>query len=362
MSIVSEVVEQMNDELTDDEKKIIRRRASQKAYYARNREAKIAKTMSKYVPKKKKIEYDVPVVNKKTEFTLVEILGLITNDPTYGSDQTRKTHISAMNRIFSIVESLKELNKNYKAVISTLENDKGYSTNTIKSTVSSLLSIINKYKIEVINSKNTKALINLYNKYILMSNDEQIVKNENVEVPTWFNYLNKTERFFGKGSKQYLIASLYSVLSVRDDFANLIFIRFSDIDNDSTKNYLAVDDTDNYYIILNEYKTSQSYKQVQFKLPLKIKRLMKNWISNNVKYFNESVFKENSLSPFVTQMHRDLGFGDLGQGAINLFRKMSVSALDGSSYDEKVEKASQMNHSILTQQKYKRLLKVEDEE
>ena len=361
MSIIAEIVEKMNDELTDAEKKIIRRRQSQKEYYARNREKKIAQTMSKYVPKKK-IEYDVPVINKKTQYNKNEVLGLLINDNNYNSDSTRKTHVSAMNRIFDIVESLKDLNKNFKAFVSTLENDKGYSTNTIKSTISSLLSILDRYKIEIINSKNMKILVNLYNKYILMANDEQIVKNENVSVPTWSNYLIKAERFFGKNSKQFLIASLYSVLSVRDDFANLIFVRMDDIDNDSTKNYLAIDEKDQYYIILNEYKTANSYKQVEFKLPLKIKRLIKNWLSNNGILFNQSVFKESSLSPFVTQTHRDLGYGDLGQGAINLFRKMSVSALEGSSYDEKVAKAAEMNHSVLTQKKYKRLLKVEDEE
>ncbi len=361
MSIVPQVVEQMMNELTDAEKKIMRRRASQKAYYERNREKKIAQTMAKYIYKKNKIEYDVPVINKKTEFTLTEVLGLISNDQSYTSDSTRKTHISAMNRIFSIVESLKQLNKNYKTFVSTLENDKNYSTNTIKSTISSLLAIINNNDIKIINSKNMKALVNLYNKYILMSNDEQVVKNQNVSVPTWSKYLIKSERFFGKGSKQYLIASLYHALSVRDDFANLIFVRMSDVDNDTSKNYLAVTERDDYYIVLNQYKTANSYKQIEFKLPLKVKRLVKTWLSNNGILFNQSVFKESSLSPFVTKMHRDLGYGDLGQGAINLFRKMSVSGLEGSSYEEKVEKASSMAHGILTQQKYKRLLKVEDE-
>jgi hypothetical protein len=361
MSIVPQVVEEMMNELSIEEKKILRRRASQKAYYERNREKKIAQTMANYVYKKKKIEYDVPIINKKTEYTLTEVLGLISNDPNYTSDSTRKTHISAMNRVFNIVESLKDLNKNFKAFVSTLENEKDYSTNTIKSTISSLLAILDRYKIKIINSKNMKALVNLYNKYILMSNDEQVIKNENVVVPTWSKYLIKSERFFGKGSKQYLVASLYHALSVRDDFANLLFIRMSDIDNDTSKNYLAVTERDDYYIVLNQYKTANSYKQIEFKLPLKVKRLVKTWLSNNGILFNQSVFKESSLSPFVTKMHRDLGYGDLGQGAINLFRKMSVSALEGSSYEEKVEKASTMAHGILTQQKYKRLLKVENE-
>ena len=361
MSIVEEVITQMIDGLSIEEKKILRRRQSQKEYYERNREKKIAQTMANYIYKKKKIEYDVPVVNKKTEFTLTEVLGLISNDQNYKSEQTRKTHISAMNRIFSIVESLKDLNKNYKSFVSTLENNKDYSTNTIKSTISSLLSILDRYKIEIINSKNMKALVNLYNKFILMSNDEQVIKNENVSVPSWSNYLIKTERFFGKGSKQYLVASLYHALSVRDDFANLIFVRMDDVNNDLDKNYLAVDEKDHYYIILNEYKTANSYKQIEFKLPLKVKRLIKNWLSNNSILFNQSLFKESSLSPFVTKMHRDLGYSDLGQGAINLFRKMSVSGLEGSSYEEKVQKATTMAHGILTQQKYKRLLKVEDE-
>tara|TARA_R110002153_G_scaffold111786_2_gene253588 strand:- start:535 stop:1620 length:1086 start_codon:yes stop_codon:yes gene_type:complete len=361
MSIIPEVVEQLIDELSNVDKKILRRRQLQKEYYQRNRQKKIAQSMANYVHKRKKIEYEIPVVNKKTEFTLIEMLGFITNDQNYTSDSTRKTHISAMNRIFSIVDSLKQLNKNYKSFVNTLENDKGYSVNTIKSTVSSLLAVLDRYKIEIINSKNMKSLVNLYNKYILMSNDEQFVKNENISVPSWSNYLIKAERFFGKASKQYLIASLYHVLSVRDDFANLLFVRMEQVDNDSTKNYLAVDEKDNYYIVLNEYKTANSYKQVEFKLPLKVKRLIKTWLSNNAVLFNQSVFKESSLSPFVTQMHRDLGYGDLGQGAINLFRKMSVSALEGSSYEEKVEKAAEMKHSVLTQKKYNRLLKVEEE-
>ena len=361
MSIVENVVKEMIDGLSLEEKKILRRRQSQREYYQRNKEKKIAQTMANYVYKKKKIEYDVPIINKKTEYTLTEVLGLITNDTNYNSESTRKTHISAVNRIFSIIESLKQLNKNFKTFVSTLENDKNYSTNTIKSTISSLLSVINNNDIKIINSKNMKALVNLYNKYILMSNDEQVIKNENVVVPKWSNYLIKTERFFGKGSKQYLVASLYHALSVRDDFANLLFIRMDDVDNDSTKNYLAVSERDDYYIVLNEYKTANSYKQIEFKLPLKLKRLIKNWLSDNGVLFNQSVFKESSLSPFVTKMHRDLGYGDLGQGAINLFRKMSVSGLEGSSYEEKVQKATTMAHGILTQQKYKRLLKVENE-
>jgi hypothetical protein len=157
-----------------------------------------------------------------------------------------------------------------------------------------------------------------------------------------------------------LIASLYSILSVRDDFASMIFSRMDDAVDPDT-NYLAINSKEQYFIILNKYKTSKSYKQIEFELPLKIKRLVKNWLSNNAVLFNQSVFKESSLSPFVTQMHRDLGFGDLNQGSINLFRKMTVSALEGSSYEEKVETANSMAHGILTQQKYKRLLKIEEE-
>tara|TARA_R110001606_G_scaffold304825_1_gene452117 strand:+ start:89 stop:1165 length:1077 start_codon:yes stop_codon:yes gene_type:complete len=358
MSIITEAVDQLINNLSDSEKKILRRRQAQKEYYQRNSERKKAQVKARYVAKQKPV-FEIPVITKKTIYSELELMGLITNDETYSSESTRKTHISAVKRIFKIVSSIKELNKIFKFFIETLQTGSGYSINTIKSTISSLLSILNKYNIQLINNKNMTTLLNLYNTYILMANDEQVVKNENVTVPTWFNYLNKTERIFGKNSKQYLVASLYSVLTVRDDFASLIFVRMTDATDDD-KNYLAVDENDDYYIILNQYKTSNRYATVKFKLPLKIKRLMKNWLANQVKYFNEQVFKESSLSPFVTDLHRQIGYGDLGQGAVNLYRKMSVSALEGSSYEQKAEMASQMKHSVLTQQKYKRLLKIEE--
>ncbi len=359
MSIVQQAVEELVDQLSEADKKIMRRRQSQKEYYQRNREKKIAQSMANYVYKTKPT-FDVPIITKKTEYNEQEILGLIMNDTEYASEQTRKTHVSAIKRLFNIVTSLKQLNKNFKAFINTLENNSDFSTNTIKSTIASLLSVIAKYNIEIINSKNMKSLVNLYNKYILKSNDEQIVINSSIVVPTWHNYLNKCERRFGKNSKQFLIASLYSILSVRDDFASMIFSRMDDAVDPDT-NYLAINSKEQYFIILNKYKTSKSYKQIEFELPLKIKRLVKNWLSNNAVLFNQSVFKESSLSPFVTQMHRDLGFGDLNQGSINLFRKMTVSALEGSSYEDKVETANSMAHGILTQQKYKRLLKIDEE-
>ncbi len=350
------------EKMTIEEHKIMRRREAQKRYYQRNKEAKIKYQMDKYVPKTKTVvEYELPIITEDTVYNLNEVLGLILKSTDYESVETQKTHSYNIKRLFVLtgMDSFKEMNERYKEIADLFKNPsngKSYSINSMRATISTLLATISKFKIDLFSKKALDALNDIYSTWLMQSIEQNEERIEKITVPTFTTYLRKIKAKFAENSKQYLVAMLYSVFTVRDNYAGMIFT--SETRLDDLNNYMVMMDNDDLVIYLHNFKTDKKYDRIIFKLPIGVKKLVLNWVFNNDIRFGQKLFKESSLSPFVSDMHKAINYK--GQGSINLFRHMRVAELEGATYEDKIETAKQMQHSIVTQKKYHRNLEVEE--
>ena len=348
--------------MTIEELKIMKRREAQKRYYQRNKEEKIKYQMDRYVPKTKTvIEYELPIITENTVYNLNELLGLILKSDGYQSIETQKTHSYNIKRLFDLtgMSSFNEMNERYKEIADLFKNPangKNYSINSLRATISTLLATISKFNIDLFSKKALDAFNDIYSTWLMKSIEQNDERVEKITVPTFTTYLRKIKAKFGEGSKQYLVAMLYSVFTIRDNYAGMIFT--SETRLDDLNNYMVIMDNDDVVIYLHNFKTDKRYDRIIFKLPVGVKKLVLNWIYKNDIRFGDKLFKESSLSPFVSDMHKAINYE--GQGSINLFRHMRVAELDGATYEEKIETAKQMAHSVVTQKKYHRNLEVED--
>jgi len=350
------------EKMTIEEHKIMRRREAQKRYYQRNKEQKIKYQMDRYVPKTKTvIEYQLPIITENTVYNLNEVLGLILKTNDYESVETQKTHSYNIKRLFVLtgMDNFKEMNERYKEIADLFKNPangKSYSINSLRATISTLLATISKFKIDLFSKKAMESFNDIYSTWLMQSIEQNEERVEKITVPTFTTYLRKIKSKFGEGSKQYLVAMLYSVFTIRDNYAGMIFT--SETRLDDLNNYMVMMDNDDLVIYLHNFKTDKKYDRIIFKLPVGVKKLVLNWVYNNDIRFGQKLFKESSLSPFVSEMHKSINYD--GQGSINLFRHMRVAELSGATYEEKIETAKQMQHGIVTQKKYHRNLEVEE--
>jgi len=296
-------------------------------------------------------------------YKVEDIEKLIKNDTSISSETTRKSYMSSIRRAFSITkcEKFKNCLNNYNQMIKYLENNKKFKINTIKLTIQSLLFVFDKYNVlnKLFNNKKAqtikKAFVKVFDKFKDKSNTELKNTQNTIEYPTWDEYLNKVNDMFGNKSKEYLIALLYSQFSVRDDYKNLKIIKIIKDDN-KKDNFIVITDK-KMLIIINKFKTQNKYKRLEFKVTGVLKTLIYEWTKN--KNYGDTLFGKSSLSSFVSNLNKKLGYENLG--GINAYRHIAVSELyknEDLTFDEKYKKANQMGHNLLTQEDYKRQLKV----
>jgi hypothetical protein len=368
---------------TPQERKTRLARIRQARWYAKNAEKKKEKQKDKYVPKenpkksgrpKKEVaEIIIPEpvsITRNTSFTQDEIISIIMNDENITSNDTKKTMVSDTKRFFNNAEcsSLRCLKSDYKLAIGRVEDgfvSKGknigsnFSAGTLRSTFTTLATIIERYVGNFIPKKALKFIQDKIKAYKSQATDEYIEKQE-IVYPTFSTYKNKVELMYGKESKEYLITSLYQTFAVRDNYGGIPILKkppttLKKVKNSDTPNFIVV--KKNYsYIVLSNYKTSDQYDTLRLTLPYSVNRLMKEYIANNNIQFGEPLFPEEKLSTFVSNMNNEIGYGNLA--GINAYRHMRVSELDGSSYADKVELANTMGHSVLTQKLYRKNLEV----
>ena len=366
---------------TKQERKTRLARIRQAKWYAKNAEKKKEKQKENYVPKenpkkggrpKKEVsEIIIPepiTITRKTSFTQDEIISIIMNDDNITSNDTKKTMVSDTKRFFNNAEcsSLRCLKSDYKLAVNRVEEgfvSKGknigsnYSAGTLRSTFTTLATIIERYVGNFISKKVLKFIQDKVKAYKSQATDEYIEKQE-IVYPTFSTYKKKIEDMFGKESKEFLITSLYEAFAVRDNYGGIPILNnppttLKKVKNSDTPNFIVV--KKNYsYIVLGNFKTSDEYDTLRLTLPSSVNRLMKEYIANNNIQFGEPLFPEEKLSTFVSNMNNEIGYFDLG--GINIFRHMRVSELDGETYDEKVKLANVMGHSVITQKQYKKNL------
>jgi hypothetical protein len=366
-------------------------KARSKSYYERNRDKILAKrklakeTLNQQIQQIKEkqpiiipetipetIEESVVSLSSSADYTKDDLINLIKQQDY--PDKTKKTYITDTKRIFkitgcnTIIPCLKKTKMIINEITNGSYNDTQYSINTIKQTFQMLVIIIDKFLINNTNFKKNeltkiKDKINTqFEKYKELSMIETEHEVYNGIVPSFKTYLQQVKTTFGVESKHYLVALLYSIFTMRDNFKAMKIIQ-NETDDDGVNNFLLFNKR-NFKIIINDFKTKNKYKKIIYSYNSKnadereFKKILEKYISLNNIVYGEFVFAKSPLSDFVSKMNKQLGYNT----GINLYRHMRVTEEHGKqlSFEERNKLANQMGHSIQTQKSYKRNIKIQD--
>jgi len=306
--------------------------------------------------------------NKKLNYTKDEIINLLQNDNSIKSNNTRKTYITDIKRLFTITKcpDLKHCLKEFKTMITQIKNSK-YSVNSIKTTLQALLYVFDKYQIlNNIYSKKyavkvKKSFSDAFEVYKMESKKQTKTKQENTIYPSFKEHLDKVKTAYGENSKEYLIIYLYSIFTLRDNYKEMKIIDNKKDDDDEHNFFYLNQNTNEMIFIINDYKTKEKYNKLIFKVTdKKLKQLLINWINKKKFKYGQYLFGKSSLSTFISKINKTVGYKNIQ--SINAMRHMRVTELfknkENPTWEERRQLADDMAHSLLVQEDYKRQLKV----
>lgn len=314
-----------------------------------------------------KEEPNIQPTTKKSNYTAEEIINLLKN--TEMNDGTRIVRISAIKRVFreTCCPDLKTCLTKYKQMIDTIEKSKKYKVNSQSATIQSLLFVFDKYNL--LNNmypkrKATqikKAFLSSYEMLKDKSTIETAETQKNIVYPTADDYLARVKNKFGEQSKQFLISLLYlKYFTPRDNFYEMKIIETLADDNKKDNFFLRT--RTKMVFILNNFKTKNKFERLEFTVPTgKLKVLLNWWVDTKKLKYGAYLFGKTPLSNFVSKMNKQLGYSDELKG-VNAYRHIVISELpeaNALNYKERKAMADQMAHGLMTQQKYRRNLKVD---
>jgi hypothetical protein len=261
---------------------------------------------------------------------------------------TKKTYLASLKRLETIFPNLLIVPKMTETIDAS-----AYSTSTKRVMVQALLFLCNKFEIKV-----TDDILAEWRHYLnvlkVRGGDELEGKMKDV-VLTWDEYLSKLKTEYGLNSKEYLIASLYREVPVRDDFQLKIV---TTLPEDTKTNYVIMKPI--VTIVLNVFKTKDSYGAKTHVLSKELSKRVRDYGRSRDLKVDDYLFGSGKLGTFITQMNKRIGV----DGAINLLRHMSVTELMASNptAEQRATLAEKMGHSVGTQVKYERTNGAEKEE
>jgi len=273
-----------------------------------------------------------------------------------GSREKYKQDIKRLLLLTKCEDFIKCL-KDYKKIIdiinnSTKPNGDPYSINTKKALYQMIIYLIDKLNFRI-SAKIKQKYIEQFEVYKINSNDETLQKQETSQIPTFSDYLNRIKDEYGVESKIYVLSKLYEEVTLRDDFMLIIKPTIKDA-NDDNSNYIVIPKKENLTLIVNQYKTSDKYKQIKVKLSLPLSKIIRKYFEREKLTYDEYLFGDKPLSSFVSKMNKKIGI--TGIKAINLYRNMSVTDLLNKkpTAQQRQKLSAQMAHAPLTQIKYLR--------
>ena len=160
---------------------------------------------------------------------------------------------------------------------------------------------------------------------------------------------------FGRESKEYLVTQLYLQIPCRDDLYLTVVPTLAASKKDTKKNYCIVPRGNGACaVILNIYKTSAKYGELTYNLDGSLSQLIREWISKNSIAVGSTLFREKSLSSFVSKMNKKIDI----QGSINYIRHLAITGqnIDNMSIEELHSRATQAGHSISMHRDYCRAI------
>jgi hypothetical protein len=187
----------------------------------------------------------------------------------------------------------------------------------------------------------------------LDSADDNTDKYESSKVLGFKEYLVKIKDHFGADSKQFVMASMYDEVTVRDDFHLKLVSSLKDANADLSEQYLIVPKTGALTVIINQYKTAKKNGQIKEILSAELSTLVRQYITDTELVFSDYLFgNAKSNSAFVGKMNKEIGV----TGSISAFRHMKASK-EGLTNAERVVLADKMKHSPATNKTYARKIK-----
>ena len=308
---------------------------------------------------------------KKRDYTQEDLINIVNN--TDWIFNTKSTYISAIKRIFKAggCKTLKPCLNDMNKFVKTVNEDKilKYGTSSKTGTYQILGKLFDKFQIgeHMFNKKKEteiKTVIEKEHKRWKFENETETKnKKKNNTVPNWKDYLSKTKTNFGEESKEYLIAYLYSNLTLRDNFKEMTIVKTMNETSNPKFNYFVLTSNNKMTFVINRFKTDKKYNKLVYKVEIPtLKKLLKKWIEKNKLQYGKYLFGKSSLSSFVSKINKSNNYsyneGKKSVGGINFLRHITASAIPNSDYeklsfDEREALANSMLHSMATNEKYR---------
>jgi len=259
---------------------------------------------------------------------------------------------SAMTWFYSIQRIMKEFNEtdfikliNRKDLIKKL-NSPDFKANTRQTNYTAILKVITSLKVKLsklIHDDLKKA----FQASKIKAHEYTAEPKENVI--TFDDYMKRLEDKFGKDGKEFLIASIYKEVPVRDDLQLKIINSVKEATDQKT-NYLVLTQSPKGRIIINHFKTENKHEPADVILTTPLTNKIKKFV--NAKKTKTYLFTDKSLTSFVSKMNKAIGLN----GGISLFRHMIVEDFlkTARTPEERVEMAEKMKHSPAAQLRYLR--------
>ena len=319
-------------------------RARQKAYYDGKKVTEIIPTFTNG-----KAVNDVSNENvNKRYYNHIENLQV--------ADTTKIQYKGSMKRVITLLGDDDLLDTINKKTIQFKIDTSSYSFGTKLLMVKTILSVINDMGIKL----NKKIFVSLKRYMDLLTReitDEHKEKQETEQVITFKEYIEKVKTAYGEPSKMYLIANLYSELTLRDDFQLEILDKIPKV---LDHNYLIIN-KQNCRIIITKYKTEGVYGKVSVLVTKKLSNLIKQYIANNNLQIGDYLLGNNEQSDYINYNNNKIGV----DGSISLFRRMKITEMLNDpkiSKEDMIILAEKMKHSPIVQLTYLRQMKDDSKE
>jgi len=267
------------------------------------------------------------------------------------AETTRDIYRGVIKSLMLLVGPVDLLQLIKKKKLTKILNESHYSPATKQKMVMTILSIMNKMGIKLAKGQFAK----LKDFIDEMQHDIMIEKQkaqETEKVPTFKEYIEKVKAKFGEDSKMFLIANIYSEITMRDDMHLKIVYRL----NKPKENYLVLGSKGKYSMAFTQYKTSKNYGLIKVNCSTKLSNLIKDYMERNNIKAGDYLFPEENLAVYVANHNRQMGI----EAGINLFRRMRITELQSNKKNsaEMIELSKKMAHSPLIQMQYLRKLNV----
>ncbi len=278
----------------------------------------------------------------------------------FPSEDSRKMYLHHLKTVKDILacDNLITCFQNAPEVIKALNDakqkrdpTKGYSINSKKSYVQMILKLSDVLGIPL-SAETKQDYVDAFDVLKLDSKEQTKARQEEAkeskeEPLTFQKYLPMVAEKYGTDSKEYLIASLYSINGFRDDLQ----LRLVRVPDDKGDNQLVVARPGHpYRILLNKYKTDAKYGIKTVTVPSEISKLIRSYITKNKLKIDSFLLGPNKLTGFISKFNREMGL----PVSINTYREMLVSPVIGTmSSVERVQLAKKMGHSPATSEHYR---------